>query len=158
MSGCMVWWVGVWVGWWMAHSFDMLTFDFLLKPPQPFTGLFLSKFVWSGLELPQIRLDSKVLDLTPVRIWLGNSVVSIRPNKLNIQNCWSFHFSWRTRGLPHFVLRTFQLETCAELSIVRSRVHSAPTYVLLINAQLNRSARLLNWLWNPYVNTVKPGL
>ena len=25
----------------MAHSFDMLTFDFLLKPPQPFTGLFL---------------------------------------------------------------------------------------------------------------------
>ena len=24
----------------MAHSFDMLTFDFLLKPPQPFTGLF----------------------------------------------------------------------------------------------------------------------
>ena len=26
----------------MAHSFDMLTFDFLLKPPQPFTGLFLS--------------------------------------------------------------------------------------------------------------------
>ena len=25
----------------MGHSFDMLTFDFLLKPPQPFTGLFL---------------------------------------------------------------------------------------------------------------------
>ena len=24
----------------MGHSFDMLTFDFLLKPPQPFTGLF----------------------------------------------------------------------------------------------------------------------
>ena len=27
----------------MAHSFDMLTFDFLLKPPQPFTGLFFLK-------------------------------------------------------------------------------------------------------------------
>ena len=27
----------------MGHSFDMLTFDFLLKPPQPFTGLFLHK-------------------------------------------------------------------------------------------------------------------
>ena len=26
----------------MGHSFDMLTFDFLLKPPQPITGLFLS--------------------------------------------------------------------------------------------------------------------
>ena len=26
----------------MGHSFDMLTFDFLLKPPQPFTGLFLA--------------------------------------------------------------------------------------------------------------------
>ena len=25
----------------MGHSFDMLTFDFLLKPPQPITGLFL---------------------------------------------------------------------------------------------------------------------
>ena len=25
----------------MGHSFDMLTFDFLLKPPQPVTGLFL---------------------------------------------------------------------------------------------------------------------
>ena len=25
----------------MGHSFDMLTFDFLLKLPQPFTGLFL---------------------------------------------------------------------------------------------------------------------
>ena len=24
----------------MGHSFDMLTFDFLLKPPQPITGLF----------------------------------------------------------------------------------------------------------------------
>ena len=28
----------------MGHSFDMLTFDFLLKPPQPFTGLFLEFF------------------------------------------------------------------------------------------------------------------
>ena len=26
----------------MGHSFDMLTFDFLLKPPQPFTGLFFT--------------------------------------------------------------------------------------------------------------------
>ena len=26
----------------MGHSFDMLTFDFLLKPPQPVTGLFLA--------------------------------------------------------------------------------------------------------------------
>ena len=26
----------------MGHSFDMLTFDFLLKPPQPVTGLFLN--------------------------------------------------------------------------------------------------------------------
>ena len=26
----------------MGHSFDMLTFDFLLKPPQPVTGLFLT--------------------------------------------------------------------------------------------------------------------
>ena len=26
----------------MGHSFDMLTFDFLLKPPQPVTGLFSS--------------------------------------------------------------------------------------------------------------------
>ena len=25
----------------MGHSFDMLTFHFLLKPPQPITGLFL---------------------------------------------------------------------------------------------------------------------
>ena len=24
----------------MGHSFDILTFDFLLKPPQPVTGLF----------------------------------------------------------------------------------------------------------------------
>ena len=35
----------------MGHSFDMLTFDFLLKPPQPITGLFLSlssvpEFCW----------------------------------------------------------------------------------------------------------------
>ena len=26
----------------MGHSFDMLTFDFLLKPPQPVTGLFFN--------------------------------------------------------------------------------------------------------------------
>ena len=26
----------------MGHSFDILTFDFLLKPTQPITGLFLS--------------------------------------------------------------------------------------------------------------------
>ena len=33
----------------MAHSFDILTFDFLLKPPQPFTGLFFyvtKKFIF----------------------------------------------------------------------------------------------------------------
>ena len=29
----------------MGHSFDMLTFDFLLKPPQPVTGLFLKLFL-----------------------------------------------------------------------------------------------------------------
>ena len=28
----------------MGHSFDMLTFDFLLKPPQPITGLFFFLF------------------------------------------------------------------------------------------------------------------
>ena len=31
----------------MGHSFDMLTFDFLLKPPQPITGFFLSSFEWN---------------------------------------------------------------------------------------------------------------
>ena len=29
----------------MGHSFDMLTFDFLLKPPQPITGLFFDTFM-----------------------------------------------------------------------------------------------------------------
>ena len=29
----------------MGHSFDMLTFDFFLKPPQPVTGLFLLKLI-----------------------------------------------------------------------------------------------------------------
>ena len=29
----------------MGHSFDMLTFDFLLKPPQPVTGLFFLTFL-----------------------------------------------------------------------------------------------------------------
>ena len=29
----------------MGHPFDMLTFDFLLKLPQPIAGLFLSSFV-----------------------------------------------------------------------------------------------------------------
>ena len=33
----------------MAHSFDMLTFDFLLKPPQPFTGLFFIDFSFFGV-------------------------------------------------------------------------------------------------------------
>ena len=28
----------------MVHSFDMLTFDFLLKLPQPITGLFFLMF------------------------------------------------------------------------------------------------------------------
>ena len=31
----------------MGHSFDMLTFDFLLKPPQPITGLFFPSIVLS---------------------------------------------------------------------------------------------------------------
>ena len=38
-------WVGVWVCWWMGHSFDILRFDFLLKPPQPITGLFFIFFI-----------------------------------------------------------------------------------------------------------------
>ena len=29
----------------MAHSFDMLTFHFLLEPPQPFTGLFFHESI-----------------------------------------------------------------------------------------------------------------
>ena len=33
----------------MGHSFDMLTFDFLLKPPQPITGLFFSVFIMNSL-------------------------------------------------------------------------------------------------------------
>ena len=54
----MVWWVGVWVGWWMGHSFDMLTFDFLLKLPQPVTGLFFKKIwkTWVLFEVPLIPL------------------------------------------------------------------------------------------------------
>ena len=32
-----------WVDGWVI-LFDMLTFDFLLKPPQPFTGLFFLQF------------------------------------------------------------------------------------------------------------------
>ena len=36
MGGCMV----LWVGWWMGLSFDILIFDCLLKAPQPITGLF----------------------------------------------------------------------------------------------------------------------
>ena len=35
-------WVGIWMCWWIGHSFDILTFDFLLKPSQPVTGLFLT--------------------------------------------------------------------------------------------------------------------
>ena len=42
-------WVGIWVCWWMGHSFDSLRFDFLLKPPQPVTGLF--SFLWAAWKL-----------------------------------------------------------------------------------------------------------
>ena len=36
MGGC----IGGWVYGWFGHSFDILTFEFLLKTPQPATGLF----------------------------------------------------------------------------------------------------------------------
>ena len=38
MGGCMV----LWVGWWIGLSFDILIFDCLLEAPQPITGLFFS--------------------------------------------------------------------------------------------------------------------
>ena len=47
----------------MGHSFDMLTFDFLLKPPQPFTGLFLyasSLFIGKLLNTKQWSFYQRV--------------------------------------------------------------------------------------------------
>ena len=38
----------------MGHSFDMLTFDFLLKPPQPFTGLFLSYSIQQHISFQEV--------------------------------------------------------------------------------------------------------
>ena len=35
----------------MGHSCDILTFDFLLKPPQPITGLFLLARLESAYSL-----------------------------------------------------------------------------------------------------------
>ena len=40
----------------MGHSFDMLTFDFLLKPPQPVTGLFLYKNITGKISVTQGKL------------------------------------------------------------------------------------------------------
>ena len=34
----------------MGHSFDILTFDFLLKPPQPITGLFLQSGLFDASD------------------------------------------------------------------------------------------------------------
>ena len=55
----------------MGHSFDMLTFDFLLKPPQPITGLFLMfgrdpRIPLNTLLQPKIRYmgtDENILSL-----------------------------------------------------------------------------------------------
>ena len=44
----------------MSHSFDMLTFDFLLKPPQPVTGLFF-KFTFNHLKVSFPPLPQKLL-------------------------------------------------------------------------------------------------
>ena len=45
----------------MGHFFDMLTFDFLLKLPQPFTGLFLD--LREGGSLNKFKFDPVSLDL-----------------------------------------------------------------------------------------------
>ena len=45
----------------MGHSFDILTFDFLLKLPQPFTGLFFGIITHlhpSGMSPCLIRKES----------------------------------------------------------------------------------------------------
>ena len=39
----------------MGHSFDMLTFDFLLKPPQPVTGLFFTIILYAYPTWVRIR-------------------------------------------------------------------------------------------------------
>ena len=38
----------------MGHSFDMLTFDFLLKPPQPFTGAIFNESFTRFIILPKL--------------------------------------------------------------------------------------------------------
>ena len=43
----------------MGHSFDMLTFDFLLKPPQPVTGLFLNYSPRSASDILVERKSKK---------------------------------------------------------------------------------------------------
>ena len=54
----------------MGHSFDMLTFDFLLKPPQPVTGLFLSDHSMSDLENVEEQMDAIYLCQSSVEIVL----------------------------------------------------------------------------------------
>ena len=55
MGGCMV----LWVGWWMGLSFDILIFDYLVKPPQPITGLFFKEndLIDCGADPQPIRLQ-----------------------------------------------------------------------------------------------------
>ena len=70
--------VGMWMGWWMGHSFNILTFDFLLKPPQPITGLFYSlvplvnlltlhKFMW---WIDSVNISLSVDALTKCIHWI----------------------------------------------------------------------------------------
>ena len=48
----------------MGHSFDILTFfDFLLKPPQPFIGLFLTSLMAIVLKDFNFKEQSRFLSI-----------------------------------------------------------------------------------------------
>ena len=57
----------------MGHSFDMLTFDFLLKLPQPVTGLFFPTTSLKRLRAARIDLlaDSNEPAINSCMAWHG---------------------------------------------------------------------------------------
>ena len=106
----------------MGHSFDMLTFDFLLKPPQPVTGLFFTIAV-NGRKLVQRNL----LVVAVVLVVSGTQCI------------YSFSAKFKTKNLHSYLkLRpsSKHLPLCA---------HSHKVVNLFLNCKIKRT---MQWQYN----------